>query len=72
MEYQDDGTFPLLRYLAPPPNTDDDIELSPAQGGITVECDLEELNRDSVRSDSLCIRQRVDDVRELLHRGLSS
>ena len=27
----------------PPPNTKDDIEQSPAQGGITVEGDLEQL-----------------------------
>ena len=41
MDYHDDGIFPLLRHLAPPPNTNDDIEQSPAQGGITVEGDLE-------------------------------
>ena len=40
MEYHDDGIFPLLRHLAPPPNTNDDIEQSPVQGGITVEGDL--------------------------------
>ena len=45
VEYHDDGIFPLLRHLAPPPpNTNDDIEQSPAQGGITVEGDLELLN----------------------------
>ena len=53
MEYHDDGMIPLLRHLAPPPNTNDDIEQSTAQGGITVESDVEQLNRDSVRSDSL-------------------
>ena len=37
VEYHDDGIFPLLRHLAPPPNTNDDIEQSPAQGGITVD-----------------------------------
>ena len=41
VEYQDDGIFPLLRHVAPPPNTNDNIEQSPAQGGITVEGDLE-------------------------------
>ena len=42
VEYHDDGIFPLLlQHLAPPPNTNDDIEQSPAQGGITVEDDLE-------------------------------
>ena len=34
MEYHDDGIFPLLQHLAPPPNTNDNIEQSPAQGGI--------------------------------------
>ena len=68
----DGGIFPLLRHLAPPPNTNDDIEQSPAQGGIPVEGDLEQLDRDSVRSDSLSVRQRVDGVCQLLHRGLNS
>ena len=53
VEYHDDGIFPLLRHLASPPKTNDDIEQSPAQGGITVEGDLEQLNGDSIRADSL-------------------
>ena len=53
MEYHDNDIFPLLRHLAPSPNTNNDIEQSPAQGGITVGGDLEQLNGDSVRSDSL-------------------
>ena len=32
IEYHDDGTISLLRHLASPPNTNDDIEPSPAQG----------------------------------------
>ena len=72
VEYNDDGIFPLLRHLAAPPNTNEDIEQSPAQGGITYEGDFEELNGDSVRSDSLSVRQRVDGVYQLLHRGLNS
>ena len=72
MEYHDDGTFSLLRHLVPPPNTNDDIEQSPAQGGITVESDLEQLNGDSVRSDGLSVLQRADGVCQLLHRGLNS
>ena len=72
MEYYDDDIFPLLRHLAPPPNTNDDIEQSPAQGGITVEGDLEQLNRDSIRSDSLSVRQRADGVCQFLRRGLKS
>ena len=52
VEYHDGGILPLLRHLAPPPNTNDDAKQAPAQGGITVEGDLEQLNRDSVRSDS--------------------
>ena len=71
-EYHDYGRFLLLRYLAPPPNTTDDIEQSPAQSGITVEGDLEQLNGDSVRSDSLSVRQREDSVCQLLHSGLNS
>ena len=68
-----DGIFPLLRHLAPPLNTnDDDIEQSPAQGGITVEGVFEQLDGDPVRSDSLPVRQRADGVYELLHRGLNS
>ena len=55
VEYNDDGIFSLLR---PPPsaNTDDDIQQSPSQGGVIVELDLEQLNGDSVRSESLSIR----------------
>ena len=52
VEYHDDGIFPLLPHLAPPPYTNDDIEQSPAQGGIIIEGDLEQLNGDSVRSYS--------------------
>ena len=59
-------------YLAPPPNTNDDIEQSPVQGGIAVEGDLEQLNGDSVRSDSFSVHQRADSVCQLLHRGLNS
>ena len=44
----------------------------PSQGGITVEGDLEQLNGDSVRSDSLSVRQRADGACQLLHRGLDS
>ena len=72
VEYHDDGIFPLLRHLAAPPNTNEDIEQSPAQRGITVEGDLEQLNGDSVRSDSLSVGQRVAGVCQLLHRGLNS
>ena len=72
MEHQNDGTFPLLRYLAPPLNTNDDIEQYPAQNGITVEGDFEQLNGDSVRSDNLSICQGVDGVCQLLYRGLNS
>ena len=72
MEYHDDGMFPLLQHLAPPPNTNDDTEPSSAQGGIIIEGDLEQLNGDSVRSDSLSVRQRADGLCQLLHRGLNS
>ena len=50
MEYHDDAIFPLLLlwHLTPPPNTNDDIEQPPAQGGITVEGDFEQLNGDSI------------------------
>ena len=41
VEYHDDGIFPLLRHLAPPPEAIDDIEQPPAQGGLTAEGDLE-------------------------------
>ena len=38
-----------------PPNTNDDIEQSPSQGGTPVEGNLEPLNGDSARSDSLSV-----------------
>ena len=72
MEYRDDGIFPLLRHLAPPSNTNDDIEQSPAQGQITVEGDLEHLNGDFVRFDSLSVRQRADSICQLLYSELNS
>ena len=72
MEYHYDGVFPLLQHLASPSNVNDDIEQSPAQGKITVEGDVEQLDGDSVRSNSLSVRQRADGVCQLLHRGLNS
>ena len=72
VEYHDDNIFSLLRHLSPPPNTNGEIEQFPAQGGITVEGDLEQLNGDSVRSDSLSVRQIADRAFQLLHRGLNS
>ena len=72
MEYHDDGIFPPLRHLASPLNTNVDIEQSPAQGGITVEGTLEQLNGDSVRPDRRTVRQRADGVCQLLHRTLNS
>ena len=72
VEYHDDGIFPLLRHLDPPPNMNDDIEQSPVQSGITVEGDPEQLNGDSVRYDSVSVRQRADGVCQLLHHGLKA
>ena len=72
VEYHGDGIFPLLRHLFRPLNTNGDIEQSPAQGGITVEVDVEQLDGDSVRSDILSVRQRVDGVGRLMHRELNS
>ena len=52
------GTSPRLQI-----QTNGVIEQSPAQGGIAVvEGDLEQLNGDSVRPDSLSVRQRADVV----------
>ena len=68
MEYHDDGISPLLRHLTPPRSTNGDIERSPAQGGITVEDDLEELDGDSVRSDIRSVHIRPDDICQLLRR----
>ena len=64
MESHDDGIFSLLRHLVPPRNKSDDIEQSPAQGGITVE--------GFVWSDSLSVRQRADGAFQLLHCGLNT
>ena len=62
----------LLRHLGPSPNINDDIEPSPAQDGITVEGDLDQLNGDFVRSDSLSVHQRADGACQLLNRRLNS
>ena len=35
------ASFHYCGTAPPPPNTNDDVEQSPAQGGITVEGDLE-------------------------------
>ena len=64
--------FHCCGTLPPPKKTNGDIEQFPAQGGIAVEDDLEQLNGDSVGSDSLSGRQRADGVCQLLHRGLNS
>ena len=66
------ASFHCCGTSPPPPNTNDDIEQSPSQGGITVKGDLEQLNGDFVRFDSLSFRQRADGVCHLLHRGLNS
>ena len=67
----------MMAYFtaAAPPSTskyNDDNEQSPSQGEITVEVDFEQLNGDSVLSDSLSFRQRADRVCRFLHRGLNS
>ena len=82
MEYHDDGLFPTAAAPPPPhPNTNDDIEQSPAQGGIVVEGDLEQLNRDSVQYDSLsvliafskaCFEFADEGPEEALHGSLSN
>ena len=72
MEYHDDSIFPLLRPLAPPPNPNDDIEQSPAQGGSTVDGDFKQLNGDSIRPDIISVCQRMGGVCQLLLRGLNS
>ena len=57
VEYHDDSVFSTAAAAPPPPpNTNDDIKQYPSQGGITVEGDdLEQLNGESVRSDSLSV-----------------
>ena len=62
MEYHDDDIFPLLWHLPQTPNTIDDIEQSLAKGGITVQGDFEQLNGDSVRSESPSVSQRTNGV----------
>ena len=66
------ASFHCCGTSPPRPNTNDDIVQSPAQGGITVEGDLEQLNGDSVRSDSLSVRQRIDGACQSLHPRLNS
>ena len=56
VKHLDDGVFPLLWNISPPPNANDDVEQSLSQGGITVESDLEQLDGNSIRSNSLSIR----------------
>ena len=46
----------------PSPNKNDDIEQSPSQGGITVEGDLEKINRNFVLPDSLSVPYRADGI----------
>ena len=77
VEYHDDGIFLLMLHPLPPPTTNDDIEQSPVRGGITIEGDLEQLNRDSVRPTAVpingrSVRQRADGACRLLQRGLNS
>ena len=58
MEYHDEDIFRLLRYLAPPPSTNDNIEQSTVPSGTTAKkADLEQLSGDSVRADSVSVRQ---------------
>ena len=72
IQYHADDIFALLRHLAPPPNSNEDIDQSPSQGGITIEGDLKELDEDSVRSDGRSVRQRADGACQLQHRELNS
>ena len=71
VEYCDDGIFLILWHLPTPPSTNDDIEQSPSQGGITIEGKMEQVNGDFVRSDNLSVNQRADGACQLLHRGLN-
>ena len=55
--------FPLLRNVSPRPNADDDVEQSLSQGGITVEGDLEQIDGNSIRSNSLSFaKERMGSV----------
>ena len=74
VEYHDViGIFPLLRHLLPPlSNKDDGIEQFPSQCDIPFECELTQLTVDSVRSDSVSVRKRANDICQLLHCGLNS
>ena len=47
-------SFPC--YGTPPPNITGDAEQYSSKGGITVKLDFEQLNGDSVRSESLSVR----------------
>ena len=53
--YLGEGVFPLLRNVSPPSNANDDVEQSLPQSGITVEGDLEQLDGNSIRSNSLSV-----------------
>ena len=55
VEHLDDGIFLLLRDVPPPRNANDDVEQSLPQGGLTVEGDLEQLDENSIRSNSLSV-----------------
>ena len=55
----------------PLPNTNDDIEQSPSQGEITIDGDLEQLNGDSVRSNSIFVCQQANGVCYIVYRGLN-
>ena len=55
VEHLDDGVFSLLRNVSPPQNANDDVEQSLPQSEITVEGDLEQLDGNSIRSNSLSV-----------------
>ena len=53
VEHLDNGVFPLLWNVSLPLHAIDDVEQSLSQGGITVEGDLQQLDGNSIRFNSL-------------------
>lgn len=70
VEHLDCSIFPLLWNLFPRPNVNDDIERALSQERIAVKSDLEQLDGNSNRSNSILVCQRANGIYRPLLRGL--
>ena len=66
------ASFHSVTEPPPPPSADDDVEQFLSKGGIILEGDLEQLDGNSIRFNSLSVSSRPGGICQLLRHGLNS